>query len=63
MKPIMQKPSPQLTLSAAACALAMAAFALTAPAIGEYANGAAAPVPAVAGFETPALPDLPFLIR
>lgn len=63
MKPIMRKPSPQLTLSAAACALAMAAFALTAPAIGESPGSAAAPVPAVAGFESPSLPDLPFLIR
>ena len=63
MKPIMRKPSPQLTLSAAACALAMAALALSAPTIGMYADGAAAPVPAVAAFGAPALPDLPFLIR
>jgi hypothetical protein len=62
MKPIMPMPSPQFTLSAAACALAMAALALSAPSIGEYAEGAAAPVPVIAGIEAPSLPALPALL-
>jgi hypothetical protein len=62
MQPIMRKSSPQLILSAAACVLAMAALTLSAPSITEYPASLTAPVPAVAGIETPALPDLPFLI-
>ncbi len=55
----MPKPSPQLILSAASSALAMAALALNAPAIGGQAAGAGSALPAVALFETPALPGLP----
>ena len=63
MKPIMRKTSPQLTLSAIACALAMGAFAFTAPAIDAHAGSATPPVAASAVLETPALPALPFAIR
>jgi len=58
----MPKPSPQLILSAAASALALAALALNAPMIGEASTGLSGPVPMEAGFEFPSLPALPAIL-
>ena len=57
----MPKPSPQLALSAAACVLAMAALALSGPAVRDSGPGLAAPLPSMAGFEAPSL--VPFFAR
>lgn len=61
MQPVMLKPSPQLFLSAAASALAMAALALSGPSIGQQKGDRLSPVPAVAGIDLPSLPALPGL--
>ncbi|MGX7952080.1 hypothetical protein ACWPM1_05875 [Tsuneonella sp. HG249] len=49
----MLKSSPQLKLSAAACALAMAVFALNAPAISHGSKSATATISPSAGIEAP----------
>jgi hypothetical protein len=59
MQPVMPKPSPQLFLSAAASALAMAALALSGPSIGRQTGDILPPVPAVAGIDLPSLPAFP----
>jgi hypothetical protein len=63
MQPIMAKTSPQLTFSAAACALAMAALAISGPAITDGPATGASPLPVLAGIEAPSLPVLPLLPR
>jgi hypothetical protein len=61
MKPVMRKMSSQLIVSAVASTLAMAAFALTAPAAEHGARSGASMVPVMA--ELPAPPALPSLLR
>jgi len=58
----MTKTSLQLKLSATACALAMAVFALSAPSIGAEHGSARAPLSPVAGIEAPSLPAVPALL-
>jgi hypothetical protein len=62
MQLVMTKPSPQLILSAAASALAMAALALSGPSLGGQTSDHLSPVPAVAGIDLPSLPALPGLL-
>ena len=61
MKPVMPKPSPQLTFSAAASLLAMAAFALGSPGTGGPSSNHGA-MPLTAGLDLPAVPAMPSLL-
>ena len=61
MKPIMRKMSSQLIVSAVASTLAMAALALTAPAVEHELPSGASMVPVMA--ELPAPTSLPALLR
>lgn len=62
MKLIMKKTSTQLKLSAAACVLTMAAFALQAPLISGAADAATATSAPMIGMEGPSLPVFPVLL-
>lgn len=55
LKPVMTKMSRKLILSAAASTLAMAALALSSPAVRHDANNGASPIPAVAELPAPSI--------
>ena len=58
----MPKPSPQLVLSACASVFALAALALSAPAMHGTGMTNGTSMGAIAGIETPSIPALPALL-